>query len=95
MFEEKRRLEEYRQTGYYYIPTDLYDLLWSDGLGEWRMSTGAKGMRSCMDLDKSDWELDEFGYEIVLREFCSDPDKYKLEQVKHMSPLELEKLRVF
>ncbi len=94
MFEEKGRLEEYRQTGYYYIPTGVYDLLWSNEVGKWRMSTSAKNMRSCMELDKVDRELDEFGYEIILGEFCLDPDKYTLEQIKHMSPSELEKSRL-
>ena len=59
------------------------------------MSASAKGMRSCLELDKEARELDEFGYEIVLGEFCLDPDKYKLEQVKHTNPLELEKLGEF
>ncbi len=94
MFEERRRMEEYRQTGYYYIPTGVYDLLWSDAVGEWRMCTSAKGMRSCLELDKADRELDEFGYEIILGEFCLDPDKYKLEQIRYTNPLELEKSRV-
>ncbi|HJX69916.1 MAG TPA: hypothetical protein VJ441_02360 [Dehalococcoidia bacterium] len=95
MSDKRGRIEEYRQTGYYYIPTGICDLLWSDSIGEWRMSTSAKNMRSCIELDRVDRELDEFGYEIILGEFCLDPDKYKLEQVKHMSPAELGKLRVF
>ena len=95
MLEEGTRIERYRQTGYYYVPTGTYDLLWSDEVGEWRMSTNARNMRSCRELDKEDWEVDELGYEIILGEFCLDPDKYKLEQVKHMSPLELKKSRAF
>ena len=95
MSDKRGRIEEYRQSGYYYIPTGIYDLLWSNSIGEWRMSTSAKNMRSCIELDKVDRELDEFGYEIILGEFCLDPDKYKLEQMKYMSPLELGKLRVF
>jgi hypothetical protein len=55
------------------------------------MSTSAKDMRSCLELDKVDRELDEFGYEIILGEFCLDPDKYKLEQIRYINPLELEK----
>jgi hypothetical protein len=95
MFEERRGIEEYRQTGYYYVPTRTYDLLWSDEVGEWRMSLSAQGMRSCMELDKVDSEIDELGREIILGEFCLDPNEYKLEQVKHMSPSELKKLRIF
>ena len=94
MPDERKRIEEYRQTGHYYIPTMTYDLLWSDEIGQWRMSTNARNMRSCMELDKQDWEIDGLGFEIIMREFCFDTDKYKLEQVKHMSPLELEKLRI-
>ena len=48
-----------------------------------------------MELDKQDRGLDEFGYEIVLGEFCLDPDKHKLEKVKYTTPLELERLKVF
>jgi len=94
MSEQKRKIEEYKQTGYYYIPTGVYDLLWSDRVGEWRMSTSAKDMRSCLELDKVDRELDEFGYEVILGEFCLDPDKYKLEQIRYINPLELEKSRL-
>jgi len=95
MPDERARIEEYRQTGHYYIPTETYDLLWSDEIGEWRMCTNARNMRSCMDLDKKDWEIDELGFEIVSGEFRFDPDKYELEQVRHMAPSELEKLRVY
>lgn len=94
MFEEKVRTEDYKQTGCYYISNGVYDLLWSDRVGEWRMSNSAQGMRSCIELDKVDMELDKIGCEIVVYEFCLDPEKYNLEQIKRMSPLELEKLRV-
>ena len=70
MFEGRPRIEGYKQTGYYYIPTGTYDLLWSDGRGEWRMCTSAQGMKSCMELDKVDREIDALGCEIVLVEFC-------------------------
>jgi len=93
MFEEMNRLEEYKQTGYYYIPTMTYDLLWSDEIGKWGMSTNAQNCRRCIELDKEDWDLDQLGYEILLGEFLFNPDKYKLEQVRHMNPLELENLR--
>lgn len=94
MLEREKRIEEYKQSGYYYIPTGVYDLLWSDTVGEWRMCTSAKGMRSCLELDKADRELDEFGYEIILGEFCLDPDKYELEQIRCIHPLALEKSRI-
>ena len=93
MFKEKRRIEEYNRSGYYYIPTGVDDLLWSDEVGEWRMSASANNMRSCLELDRIDRELDDFGYEIILREFCIEPDKYKLEQIRYMNPLTLEKSR--
>ena len=92
MFEGRSRIEEYRQTGYYYIPTQIYDLLWSNEIGEWKMCTSARYMRSCRELDTEDREIDELGLEIILTEFRLNPDKYKVEQVKHMKPLELEKL---
>jgi len=91
----KKRIEEYKQTGCYYIATPVYDVVWNDSVGEWRMSTSAKNMRSCMELDKEDRKLDEFGYEIVLGEFCLDTDKHKLEKVKYTNPLELERLKAF
>jgi len=92
MYEERNRLEKYKQTGYYYIPTMTYDLLWSDEIGEWGMSASAQNMRSCRELDKMNSEIDELGCEIILREFCLDPGKYKPEKIKHMSPSELHKL---
>lgn len=93
MFEVKERIEEYKQTGCYYISNEVYDLLWSDRIGEWRMSNSAQSMRSCIELDKVDRELDELGYDLVIGEFCLDPEKYKLDQIKHMSPLDLERLK--
>ena len=93
MFEGRNRIEEYKQTGHYYIPTETYDLLWTEERGEWRMTTNACNFRICIEMDKEDREIDVFGYEIIEREFCLDPSKHKLEQVKYMNPLELEKLR--
>ena len=90
MAESRNRLKEYRKTGYYYIPTDSYDLLWIDEVGEWTMNASAINMRSCMELDRVPQELDETGYEIILREFGIEPDDYELEQIRHMNPLKLE-----
>ena len=88
---ERRRIEEYRRSGYYYIPARVDDLLWSDQIGEWKMTSSANNMRSCLELDRVARELDELGYEIILKEFRIEPDKYNLEQIRYMNPLELEK----
>jgi len=86
------RREEYERPEYNYITDGTYDLVWSDRVGEWRMSTSAQGMKSCIELDKVDRELDELGCEIIIGKFHLDPDKYKLEQIKYMNPRELQKL---
>jgi hypothetical protein len=93
MSEKEGRTDKYRQTGHYYIPTETYDLLWTEERGEWRMTSNACNFRSCIEMDKEDREIDVFGYEIIAGEFCLDPGKYELEQVRYMNPLELEKLR--
>ena len=56
------------------------------------MSTSTKNMKTCRELDKVDRALDELGYEVVLGEFCLDPDKYKLAQIRHANPLKLSEL---
>ena len=89
MVESGERLEEYRKTGYYYIPTESYDLLWIDDAGKWTMNASAIHMRSCMELDRVPQELDERGCEIILREFGIEPDDYELEQIRYMNPLKL------
>jgi hypothetical protein len=90
MVESGKRLEEYRKTGYYYIPTETSDLLWIDETGKWTMNASAVNMRSCMELDRVPHELDEGGREIILREFGIKPDDYELEQIRYVSPLKLE-----
>lgn len=94
MLEGTNRIEEYKQNRYYYIPTKTLDLLWTEERGEWRMTTNACNFRICIEMDKEDREIDVFGLEIILAEFHLDTTKYKVEQIKHMNPLELEKLRV-
>lgn len=89
MGEIKNRIEEYRKTGYYYIPTESYDLLWIDAVGKWTMNASAIHMRSCMELDKVPLEIDEGGGEIVLREFGIEPNKYEPEQIRYMNPRKL------
>lgn len=91
MFEETERLKKYSRSGYYYIPTELYDLLWSDEAGKWTMNASARNMRSCMDLDKVPEELDEKGFEIILGEFEIECYDYELEQIRYMNPLEIKR----
>jgi len=86
------KIEKYKQSGSYYINNGIYEVVWSDRIGEWGMSASTKNMRSCLELDKVDRALDEFGYEIVIGEFGLDPDKYKLAQIRYANPLKLRKL---
>ncbi|MDI6806531.1 MAG: hypothetical protein QMD14_01800 [Candidatus Aenigmarchaeota archaeon] len=90
--ENEKRVLRYAQTGSYTISSELYDVSWNDKNKEWKMAASTKGMRSCAELDKVERELDEFGYEIVLKEF-NLPRKYKLKDINHANPLALEKLR--
>lgn len=94
MFEGTTRLEKYRRTGYYYIPTELWDLLWIDAVGKWTINASARNMRSCIELDKVPQELDEKGCEIISNEFGIELDNYELEQIRYMSPLELNILKL-
>lgn len=90
MFKNMERVEEYRRSGYYYIPTELWDLLWIDEVGKWTMNASASNMRSCMELDRVPQELDERGYEIILREFGIEFDDHDLEQIRYLNPMELK-----